>query len=252
MKPLRCILIDDEPGALTSLAYELAQLGRRIELIQQFTHPQSAQNWLINNEIDLVFLDIHMPSMNGLQWLDQFKERPFDVILSTAHSEYAFEAIKRHVSGYLMKPTDPTELERLINDIENNKNRSPIFTPKEIPSPPLPLKIQVPIDRKIVLLDPNQITHCESDGNYTLVYMPPNKKLLLTQQLGKFTKLLPAFQFYRVHHSFVVNLHRVQEMHKTEGYLVMDSGERVPVSRLKKKKVLEAIEKTFKNENINY
>ena len=240
--PIRCILIDDEPKALTSFAYELAQLGPRVTLVQQFTHAEQARQWLLHNPIDLVFLDINMPGLNGLQWLDSLESRPFDVILSTAHSDYAIEAIKRHVSGYLMKPTDPVELERLISDLENIK-KSRMHQSKEESSGGKIKKIQVHVDRKIVLLDPQQITYCHSDGNYSHVFIPPEKPLLLTQQLGQFAQQLPAHMFCRVHHSYLVNLHRVQELHKTEGYLVMDTGDQVPVSRLKRNSVIKALEK---------
>jgi two-component system LytT family response regulator len=239
--PIRCILIDDEPKALTSFAYELAQLAPRVNLVQQFTHAEQARQWLLQNPIDLVFLDINMPGLNGLQWLDSLESRPFDVILSTAHSDYAIEAIKRHVSGYLMKPTDPIELERLISDLEELK-KSRIMQNKEVQPINKTKKIQVHVDRKIVFLDPQQITYCHSDGNYSHVFIPPEKPLLLTQQLGQFAQQLPTHMFCRVHHSYIVNLQRVQEMHKTESYLVMDTGDQVPVSRSKRKWVINALE----------
>lgn len=118
----------------------------------------------------------------------------------------------------------------MLEDMLLNINNSQSMGPK---------KVNISCDGKIYFLEPNEILYCESDGNYCNVFLENGQKLFLTQILKQIEEKLPKTLFYRVHNSYVVNLNKVREYQKNEGYLVLTNGKRVPVSRTKKNLFLE-------------
>ena len=108
MKAIQSIIIDDELNAIKTLQWEINHLEMPIEVIESFTCANKAIDYLSLhiNEIDLVFLDIQMPTINGFEFLDKFKGRSFQVIFVTAYDEYALQAIKESAVDYILKPVD--------------------------------------------------------------------------------------------------------------------------------------------------
>lgn len=231
---LACILIDDEPSALASLAMDLQVHEQRIRVLGQFDNPLKAARFLNGNEVDVLFLDVDMPGMTGLEFLDLFPNRDFDVIFTTAHSKYAVQAFKSEAIGYLVKPIDPEELEQVISRVEKARNVD--FTRESAHR-----KIKFSVDKKIVLIEPQRILYCESDGNYCTVCLDDGQQLFLSQKLKQVSDMLPPHMFFRVHNSYVVNLQKIAEFHKSLGVLVLETGIKIPVSRQKRNLILEKI-----------
>lgn len=244
---LTCILIDDEPKALTSLNYELQSFADRIRIVGEFSNADAAKQFLATQAVDVIFLDINMPNTDGLTFLESFPHRTFDVVFTTAHSEYAIEAFKREALGYLVKPIDSDDLETVILRLEKQAERES-FTDKieaaidRLNAAGLGVrKVKLTLDKKIVFIDPDDILYCESDGNYCKIILQDGKDLFLTQKLKYVSELMPPHQFYRVHNSFLINLHRVKEFHKNEGYIILDNNMKIPVSRQKRNEVLDRL-----------
>lgn len=245
---LTCILVDDEPKALTSLSYELHNFADRIQIIEQFTSSKKAQIFLESQSVDVVFLDINMPEIDGLTFLDAFPQRNFEVVFTTAHSNHAVNAIKKEAIGYLVKPINPEDLEQVIDRLERRIGKDPFADKLEAAIDRLnnigmgPKKIKLNLDKKIVFIDPNNIIYCESDGNYCKIILEGEQKnLFLTQKLKQVSELLPNDQFYRVHNSYLINLQKVKEFYKTDGYILMENNIKIPVSRQKRNEVLDKL-----------
>lgn len=245
---LKTILIDDEQNALQSLEWELLNLKENIHVLGKFTNPVEAIKFIDENEIDCMFLDIEMPVMDGFQLLEKLSNRDFSIIITTAYVKYALSAIKERAIDYLLKPIDIDDLRTTIEKVKKIKDEK-LYRDKledalqmlNSSSTTAEKKIGISVDGKIIFLVPSEIIYCESDGNYCSIFLTNNKKLFVTKKLKDIELLLPPHLFYRIHHSYVINLEKVKEYLKTDGYVVLDENKRIPVSRQKKSTFLDKI-----------
>lgn len=240
---LHCILVDDEPRALETLAWELEQFKEEISVVQTFTQPEEAIVYLKKNPIDCVFLDIEMPSMDGFQLLEQVGRIDFAIVFTTAYNEYAIQALKKQAIDYLLKPIDSDDLRQAIQKIKKHKSNTE--DNKKFEHLLLHFnerfqhkKIAINTDGKLVFLDPDEICYAASDGNYTTLYLEAAKKIVVTKKLKEINALLPEHQFFRVHHSYIINMHKIKEFLKTDGYIILEDGSKIPVSRQEKSQFL--------------
>ena len=247
METISAILIDDELNAIRALQYELKAFEDTVEVTAQFNDVYEAQQFLNNNPVDLVFLDIEMPGLNGLDFLNQFPNRDFFVVFTTAHSNYALNAFKLDALDYLLKPIDGEDLQRAIQKVEKAvrnelmESRLMAAVDKLNEMDGTPKKVKLAYDGKVVFYDPNEIIHCEAEGNYCHIYLEKNEKLLLTLKLKDLEELLPVHYFYRIHNSFIINLSKVKAFHKGEGSVEMSNKAMIPVSRHKRMEILNKI-----------
>lgn len=239
---LEVILIDDESKSIKSLEWELTNFSDEIHVVSTFTNPKEAISFLKSNEIDCVFLDIEMPRMDGFQFLEYFPERQFSVVFTTAYDQYAINAIKERALDYLLKPIDSDDLIHTIAKIKAQKKSLEEATVFAIESSiKASKKISISLDGKLLFFTPDEIIYAESDGNYCHIYIEKNQKLFVTKKLKEIEEILPEKNFCRVHNSYVVNLDKVREFVKTDGYLVLNNQKRIPVSRNKKNLFLDRI-----------
>ena len=115
---IKAILIDDEPIALKGLHFELKNFSEKIDVAGTFSNATDALDFLNNREVDVVFLDMEMPSMDGLSFLEHFQERTFEVVFTTAHSSYAIDAVKSDAVDYLLKPIEREELASCLDRLK--------------------------------------------------------------------------------------------------------------------------------------
>lgn len=239
MPTLQCILIDDESKAITALAYEIQRIALpETTLLASFTRAQDARDYLSSpagTSVDVVFLDIEMPDLDGLAFLDAFQQRSFDVIFTTAHSQYAIEALRKNAFDYLVKPIDHDELQSALERLAARRGHGGTIEQSPLSdTPPFGAgdpRIRFEVDRKILFVEPDDIIYCESDGNYCRIYLEDGKTLFLTRQLKAVGLLLPPEQFLRAHKSYIVNLHKIKEYHRIEHYLMLGNGKYIPVSK---------------------
>jgi two-component system LytT family response regulator len=242
------ILIDDEPSAIKSLEWEIGNFCKNVNIIGTFTNAMLAAEFLKTNAVDCVFLDIEMPDMDGFQFLDLFPKRNFAVVITTAFDQYAIKAIKERAHDYLLKPIDSDDLVVCFEKIEQQKStinqheklensldkllQSPVFSQK---------KISITNDGKIIYLLPEEIIYCESDGNYCTIYLESKERIVLSQKLKFMEEKLAHLQFFRIHNSYLINLDKVKEFHKTEEYVVLSNHAKIPVSRQRKSTFLDKL-----------
>lgn len=244
---IKAVILDDEKNCVETLQWKLAHYCPNVEILNTFNDPVQALAFLQETPVDLLFLDIEMPNMNGFDVLEALKSHDFDVIFTTAYDNYGIQAVKFSALDYLLKPVRNKEL---VEAIERYSKKSVARDPKTQIENLLknlqaenktgrPVKITLATKESLELVDPAEIIYCESDSNYTMVWLNDGRKKLISRTLGEFEEMLEPFHFCRSHNSYLVNMNEVREFVKTEGgYLILKNGKQIPVSKTKREKLL--------------
>jgi two-component system LytT family response regulator len=246
---IKTLIVDDELNNRENLHTLLTEYCKDVEVIGLADSVDSAYKIIKSQKPDLVFLDIKMPEKDGFKLLESLNEINFEVIIVTAYNQYAIQAIKFCAIDYLLKPIDIIELsnavdyvsqrmdqkqenerlKQLINHL-NDKNRSS--------------KIGLASQNKVDFVETSQIIRCEADNNYTHVFLDNQKKMTISKTLKEFEELLSDYGFIRLHQSHLVNSAYVQSYHKNDGgYIIMNDGTIIPISRTKKNEIIALIRK---------
>lgn len=243
---INAVIVDDEPKAIQSLSWELTNFSEEITIMETFSSPEKALEFFKNNTPDCLFLDIQMPTMDGFQFLEKLTNRDFPVIITTAYDEYAIKALKHEAIDYLLKPIDSDDLNLTIEKIK--KFNSKIFSIDKLERLLIGFnasqsnqKITVNSDGKLIFIHIDDIIFVQSDGNYSTIYLKNNQKKVVTKKLKDINNLLPENSFFRTHNSYIVNLNKIKEFLKNEGYLIMESNHKIPVARQRKTEFLDKI-----------
>ncbi|WP_297692865.1 LytTR family DNA-binding domain-containing protein [uncultured Eudoraea sp.] len=243
---LQAVIVDDEKKALQSLSWELTNFSDEINVVASFTDPYEALSYLSNNTPDCLFLDIEMPTMDGFQFIQKLSNKDFPVVITTAYNQYAIKALKNEAIDYLLKPIDTDDLKDTIVKIKKFNARS--YTADRLEKILLNFnanekhkKITFNTDGKLVFLESKEILYAESDGNYSTIYLSDGNKIVLTKKLKEVNELLPNDSFFRIHNSYIINLTKIKEFLKTDGYVVLQSNHKIPVSRQKKSDFLDLL-----------
>lgn len=243
---LEAVIVDDEIKALKSLSWELTNFSEEITVSASFTNPFEALEYLEKNTPDCLFLDIEMPTMDGFQFIQKLTNKNFPVVITTAYNQYAIKALKNEAIDYLLKPIDTDDLKETIVKIKkfNSKN----FTAERLEqilinfnSNLINKKITLNTDGKLLFLESDEILYAESDGNYSTIFLIDGQKIVLTKKLKEVNALLPQDSFFRIHNSYIINLNKIKEFLKTDGYVVLKSNHKIPVSRQKKSDFLDLL-----------
>jgi len=180
-----------------------------------------------------------MPTMDGFQFIEKLDNKDFAIVITTAYNEYAIKAFKKEAIDYLLKPIDSDDLAETIAKVKKFNSR--IVSTDKFEKILLNFndklsnkKITINTDGKLVFLEPSDIFYAESDGNYTTLNLLNNKKIVLTKKLKEVESLLPDKHFFRIHNSYIINLNKIKEFLKTDGYVVLENDKRIPVSRQRK------------------
>lgn len=243
---LEAVLVDDEEKALQSLKWELTNFSDEISVVAAFTDPDEALAFLHKNQPDCLFLDIEMPTMDGFQFIQKLQNKDVAVIITTAYNQYAIKALKNEAIDYLLKPIDSDDLKETIAKIRKHHARN--LTAEKLERILLrhnasssQRKITLNTDGKLLFLDNEDILYAESDGNYSTIYLSDGQKIVLTKKLKEVGELLPSDSFFRIHNSYIINLNKIKEFLKTDGYVILKSNHKIPVSRQKKSDFLDLI-----------
>ncbi|MBD0777603.1 response regulator transcription factor [Maribacter sp. ANRC-HE7] len=236
---MRAIIVDDEPAAIKSLIWELDKFSDYIKIVDTFTSANEALSGINYLKPDCVFLDIEMPEMNGFSLLQRLQFRNFAVIITTAYSQYALRAIKESALDYLLKPIDSDEIKKVVEKLEKyhsseNFQNQFVETLGALSKASTPKMIQIPVNGKILFARIDDILYCESDGNYSKIFLESSKELYAAKKLKELEQLLPVAHFFRIHNSYIVHTLKVTEFLRAEGYVVLTNNKKIPVSRNKK------------------
>ncbi|HNU60056.1 MAG TPA: LytTR family DNA-binding domain-containing protein [Aquaticitalea sp.] len=246
---IRAVIVDDEPKAIQSLTWELSNFGDEIEILTSFTEPEEAIAYLNTSGApmpDCLFLDIQMPTMDGFKFLEKIRNKDFAIIITTAYNEYAIKALKHEAIDYLLKPIDSDDLKDTIKKIQKHVSKQ--FNSLRIEEALSNFnakfdqkKITINTDGKLIFLNADDVVFVESDGNYSTIVTKDGQRLLITKKLKEVNDILPEHYFFRIHNSYIINLNKIKEFIKNEGYVVMESNHKIPVARQRKSDFLEKI-----------
>lgn len=231
---IKCLIIDDEPIARDVIRAHLEKL-EDFEIIQEHENALEALSFLKKNRIDLIFLDISMPRLSGLDFLRSLKSPP-KTIITTAYREYALDGFDLHVVDYLLKPIS---FERFLQAIDHYYDS--LSSPVSLNQSASPLSQEAFLylrdNRKTHKIFLSEIKLIESAGEYIKVYSQ-EKQIMTRCSLSTIEKLLPGDLFVRTHNSFVVSLNRITAF--TASTIEIGDVE-IPISRKYKNQVLKSL-----------
>lgn len=246
---INAIIVDDEAHCVSRLSGLLQEHCKSsVRILDSFDTVDKAIDGSLRLRPDLVFLDMQIHNKTGFDLLKSFDEIKFDVIFTTAYEKYAVQAFKFSAIDYLLKPIDGTELKNAIDKLQ--ERLSTLETAKKIDMLFNNMKATQGAQKRIGVHTINGITYiavsdiirCESDINYTTIYLKDHKKMVVAKTLKEFDELLSEYNFFRVHNSHLVNLSLVKHYHKGKGgYIVMEDGSEIAVSTRRKDDLLQRL-----------
>jgi two-component system, LytTR family, response regulator len=239
-------IIDDEPKVGASLQKIIEKyLSKRIRVAFVATSVKEAIPQINRHKPHLVFLDIEMPGENGFDLFNHFESPGFKVVITTAHKEYAINAIKHSALDYLLKPIHHEELLELVKKIEKQDIERPFKFQLETLISNLNhtnvavTKIPFPTHTGIEFVKVNNIVYCQAENTYAYIHTSLNETILVTRTLKAVEEMLPENMFLRIHKSYLVNVNYVKSFSRSGGQgIVLENGLLLPVSGEKARDIL--------------
>lgn len=248
---IKTIIIDDENNASEFLEKMLHRyFPNKFYVCSLCESIDDAIIAIENYQPDLVFLDIQMPNKNGFELFKEIKEINFEVIFTTAHSEYAIEAIKRSALDYLLKPINYIDLLGAVTRYENKSKKESqqkqfnVLLENIDTGDVAHKKMAISTDTGIEFVKYNSIIFLEAQNNYTKINLIDGTSIIASKTLKHFEELLPSELFYRIHKTYLVNMNFVKRFFKIDDFLVeLTTGAKLPISLRKKNDFIIAITK---------
>lgn len=235
MEEYKCIIIEDEKLAVDLLQSHISKIPY-LNCIGVFTNVMNVYSFLSENEVDILFLDIEMPRIKGIDFVKTLSNK-YKVIFTTAYEEYAVEAFAQQATDYLLKPIEFPRFIQAVNravaqsfnqDVDKEKNTLD--------------KLFVKVDSQIVNILLDDIRYIQGMQKYVNIYTEKNKYTTLLS-MSKLMESLPKQSFFRVHKSYIVNVNNITSI---EGDYVKFGRDVIPISKGQRKTFFEGI-----NENSN-
>ncbi|MBY0537649.1 MAG: LytTR family DNA-binding domain-containing protein [Chitinophagaceae bacterium] len=212
---IKCVVIDDEPLAIQILVDYIRQHAS-LNCVNTFDDAVAAKNWLNNNEVDLLFLDINMPDINGLELLKSL-EKPPALVFTTAHREHAVDGFDLNAVDYLLKPISPDRFAKAVAKLET------LFQPNEDDN-----YIMVNVEYRNVKILLKEIVYLESLEDYVRIHLKSEKPILTLSTLKSMVEKLPTTIFQRIHRSFIISKNEIKGV--TSRKVKLSNGTELPVS----------------------
>lgn len=223
---IRCLIVDDEPLAHEIILKYIEDVPF-LELAGQCYLATEAFSFLSAHAVDLIFLDIRMPKLNGLDFLRTLRQRPL-VIITSAYEEHALESFELEVCDYLLKPFRFDRFLKAANRAQALHALSRQATEHAPATAAEPAQIYIKSDRKQVQLNLDEVYYLESLGNYVKVWLE-HKFMLTPRTLSSFEEQLSADMFVRIHKSYMLNKKFV---HYIEGNIIrLKNGKELPLGK---------------------
>ncbi len=234
---IRCIVIDDEALARKYLKDYISKVPF-LEFIDDFNSPLKAYNLLEIGKVDLMFLDIQMPDITGLDFLKSLNRKPY-VILTTAYKEYALEGYEHDISDYLLKPFSFERFLKAVNKVNNqmlSKEKKPEPTANYNQTDFHEDYIIIRADRKYYKINYDDLIFVEGQKAYVTFHSEGKKNVTALASLKELEEKLPEKKFIRIHKSYIVSVKKIDSL---EGNMIEIAGEKLPVGKSFKPKVAE-------------
>lgn len=246
---IKTLIIDDEYNASEFLEKLLKRyFPNKFHICKTCESVDEAVEAIEEFQPYLVFLDIQMPNKNGFELFKEIKEINFEVIFTTAHSEFAIEAIKRSALDYLLKPINYIDLLGAITRFDEKskkhiqQNQLSILIENMDAGDSAHKKIAIATETGFEFLKFNSIIYLEAQSNYTKFYLTDNSNIITAKTLKHFEEILPEDLFFRIHKTYLVNMNFIKRFSKVDEFTVeLITGQKLPVSHRKKDEFISKI-----------
>ncbi len=246
---IQVLIIDDEAHIRDSLRKLLARHCPQVSVAGEADGVASGLKAIRELHPDLVLLDIQMADGTGFDLLTALPAIDFKIIFVTAFDQYSLQAFRFSAVDYLLKPVNPEMLAEAVNragqQIQEHQRLQMQALKENLKNiDKQHKKIILKTTENVYLIGLNEIVACESDDNYTRVYLVKNEKILVSKTLKDYEEMLSGWGFYRVHKSFLINLAHIRRFEKQEGgYIVLANDLKIPVASRKRDEVMEMLER---------
>jgi two-component system LytT family response regulator len=245
---MKAIIVDDEEKSAELLQLKLARFCPEVQVVQLFTDATTVTDYISKHPPDIVFLDIEMPQVDGLNIARQIKDST-EIVFVTAYEKYSIEALRIAVLDYLLKPVNEDDLKhcisRLQEKMQQKKKAGEMAVPHAAATELRKIntrfdKIALPTLEGVHFINIRDIIRVESESNYSIFFFTDKRKMVVSKTLKQVEELLEPYNFYRPHKSHIVNIDYVTKYIRGEGGTIrMNDGSEVEVSRTKKNEFLE-------------
>lgn len=244
---VKSIIVDDELKSRESLKILLTDFSEGVEVLALCETVDEAINAIEQHKPDVVFLDIQMRRETGFDLLKGLSQIDFEVVFTTAHSEYAIRAFQFSAIDYLLKPIDINDLHRAITKVKN-RNKGDFsqqlnhLLENLKPHQHKITKIAIPSHDGILFIKIEDIIYLEASSNYTQFYLKNGQKHLVSKSLKEYDQMLTEHNFYRIHHSYLINVDEVVKYVRGDGgYVILSNNVTLDVSKRKKEAFLQKL-----------
>jgi two-component system LytT family response regulator len=246
---IKAIIVDDEQHCINRINELIKQYYKyAIEITAEIKKVELALEYIKTNKPELIFLDVEIGDKTGFDFLNHAGDINANIIFTTAHNKYAVQAFKFSAIDYLLKPVEDDDFQRAIEKIRNKTSANAgaksieallhnIKSTKQQSK-----KINVPTITGFEIINVSDIVRCQSDVNYTTIFLNDKKNLMVAKTLKEFEELLTDYNFFRVHNSHLINLNCIKSYNKGKGgYVTLTDGKEVEVSTRRKEEFLKAV-----------
>lgn len=241
---IRTILVDDESNALDILDYTIKNSCPEIEVVDKCSTIENAFNSIKSQKPDLVFLDIDLGNRTSFELLDMFAPISFKVIFVTAHNDYAIKAFKYAAIDYILKPITSNDLLEAVKKLPSNlleKSNLDLLN-QQLLKKSFQTKIAVNTGKTIEIVDIESIVYIQADEHYSMCYLKEGKKIHANKSIKEFEEILVPHNFYRLHKSYLINLHQIKTIDtKEQSEVIMKNDSKIPVAHKRKKEFFEML-----------
>jgi two-component system, LytTR family, response regulator len=246
---VKAVLIDDEANNLDNLAQLLTTWCPEVQVVATAMQADDGKQIILQHRPDLVFLDIQMPGKSGFDLLQSLTQYDFEVIFVTAYDQYGIQAVKFAAVDYLLKPIHVDELQLAVQKAcaksaykKQNGRLENLIQLLQQKQDKDEHRIALSTGKETRFIHTQHIVRCESSNNYTHFYLLEGEKLIVSKPIYEYDELLSNYGFIRCHQSHLINKKYIKSWVKEDGgYLLLDDGSAIPVSRNKKEMVMEAL-----------
>lgn len=238
MIKIKCLAVDDEPYALMQIV-DFIEKTPYLELIDKSSNAFSAMEVLANNEVDLIFLDINLPELSGIELAKTISEKT-KIIFTTAYSEYAVESYKTDAIDYLLKPITQEDFLRATNKaLKLFQGKEPVNTNNDLQKDHFFVKSK----GQFVKVNLQDIQYIESLSEYVNIYFTDQSSIKTLMSLKELETKLPKDVFMRVHRSFIVNLEKITTVERNR--IIFNQKDYVPIGLQYKNEFKTFLENNF-------
>lgn len=239
MRFINSIIIDDEEHARKNLKLLLERYCTNVRILDVFGNPLEAIPMLENQAIDIVFIDINMPEINGLDFVEDYENRTFEIIFVTAYEDFTLRALRLGAIDYITKPISVRELQAAI---ERYMAKSQADLKEDR------YKLTLPHSKGTSVISIKDILYLQADTYTTTLYLKDNQQLMVSKNIKQFEEALANNYFCRIHKSFIVNLNQIESYGQNDfgGFVIMKNDISLPISRRKRNDFVDKMQKFVK------